>query len=197
MGGGSGLQAREQRIKAEMAQTVKNIEDLQFQRDEMQARREETAEDRALRLMLEQMGIASAEKRSAAEIAARSGELGKELDFRRDELAQRGAEGEAERENRLAVVQMQIDEAVARAETAAGADITEAQMQALIEARKAMAGDRVLESRLMNIERTYKNNPVEMDVQKQLAVEEYLDDYLAPFGLSSGSSFEVTKPAQR
>jgi hypothetical protein len=73
MGGGSGLQAREQRIKAEMAQTVKNIEDLQFQRDEMQARRDETAEDRALRLMLEQMGIASAEKRSAAESASREG----------------------------------------------------------------------------------------------------------------------------
>ena len=61
-------------------------------------------------------------------------------------------------------------------------------MQAFIEARKAMAGDRVLESRLMNIERTYKNNPVEMDVQKQLAVEEYLDDYLAPFGLSSSDN---------
>ena len=71
MGGGSGLQAREQRIKAEMAQTVKNIEDLQFQRDEMQARREETAEDRALRLRLEQMGIASDEKRSADDRAVR------------------------------------------------------------------------------------------------------------------------------
>ena len=80
MGGGSGLQAREQRIKAEMAQTVKNIEDLQFQRDEMQARREETAEDRALRLRLEQMGIASDEKRSADDRAVRRDELRQRVD---------------------------------------------------------------------------------------------------------------------
>jgi hypothetical protein len=88
MGGGSGIQARDARIRDEMTQTVKNIEDLQFQRDEMQARRDETAEDRALRLQLEQMGIASAEKRSAAEIAARASEGAAERSLRASEFQQ-------------------------------------------------------------------------------------------------------------
>ena len=71
MGGGSGLQAREQRIKAEMAQTVKNIEDLQFQRDEMQARREETAADRELRDLLARREDATRRSEGAADRGSR------------------------------------------------------------------------------------------------------------------------------
>jgi hypothetical protein len=79
MGGGSGIQARDARIRDEMTQTVKNIEDLQFQRDEMQARRDETAEDRALRLQLAGMDIDARRSEGAAERALRANEFQQEL----------------------------------------------------------------------------------------------------------------------
>jgi hypothetical protein len=81
MGGGSGLQAREQRIKAEMAQTVKNIEDLQFQRDEMQARREETAADRELRDLLARREDATRRSEGAADRALRADQFRQELEI--------------------------------------------------------------------------------------------------------------------
>jgi len=195
MGGGSGLQAREQRIKAEMAQTVKNIEDLQFQRDEMQARREETAADRELRDFLARREDATRRSEGAADRAARASEFGQDLDFRRDELEQRGAEGEAERANRLDVAQMQIDEAVTRAEAAADAEYTESQRRLLADARKAMGDDPILQGRLMRIQQTYKNNPTEMDVQMQIEIDAYLEDYMAGGGGSSGNIGGMKAPA--
>jgi len=95
-GGGMGLRDRRERIKGEMAQTVKNIEDLQFQRDEMQARQEESAEDRALRLQLEQMGIRSDEKLAQADIASRQSLAEMDAQLQR-ELA------ESERTGRMSV----------------------------------------------------------------------------------------------
>jgi hypothetical protein len=62
----------------------------------MQARREETAEDRALRLRLEQMGIASAEKRTEADIASRQSLAEMDAELQR-ELA------EIERTGRMSV----------------------------------------------------------------------------------------------
>ena len=84
MGGGSGLQAREQRIKAEMAQTVKNIEDLQFQRDEMQARREETAADRELKDLLARREDATRRSEGAADRGLRADQFQQELSLQRD-----------------------------------------------------------------------------------------------------------------
>jgi hypothetical protein len=53
MGGGTGLQAREQRIKDEMARTIQNIETLQLEREKM------TSEDEQARLSREnQLAVA-------------------------------------------------------------------------------------------------------------------------------------------
>jgi len=118
MGGGSGLQAREQRIKAEMAQTVKNIEDLQFQRDEMQARREETAADRELKDLLARREADVRQSEGAADRAARSGDLATELDFRRDDLDQRADQFGREMglRERLASQEAALDRELAEAE---------------------------------------------------------------------------------
>jgi hypothetical protein len=141
MGGGSGLQAREQRIKAERAQTVKNIEDLQFQRDEMQARRDETAEDRALRLQLEQMGIASAEKRSASEIAARSGEFQQELVLEQNKFNEdvRQFGEEIALRNREATARERADELTASIrEDAAARNLNNDEQKALLDKVKVL-----------------------------------------------------------
>ena len=155
MGGGSGLQAREQRIKDEMAQTVKNIEDLQFQRAEMAQQQSQF-----------DVGLASEEEQNRLE-----------------------------RENRLDVAQMQIDEAVTRAEAAADAEYTESQRRLLADARKAMGDDPILQGRLMRIQQTYKNNPTEMDVQMQIEIDAYLEDYMAGGGGSSGNIGGMKAPA--
>ena len=55
MGGGSGLQAREQRIKDEMAKTIQNIETLQLERDKMS--QQESQFGRGLASEEEQAGL--------------------------------------------------------------------------------------------------------------------------------------------
>jgi hypothetical protein len=155
MGGGSGLQAREQRIQDEMARTIQNIETLQLERDKMT--QQESQFGRGLESEEEQAGL--------------------------------------ERENRLAVAQMQIDEAVTRAEAAADAGYTESQRRLLADARKAMGDDPILNARLTRIQQAYKNNPTEMDVQMQIEIDAYLEDYMAGGGGSSGNIGGMKAPA--
>jgi hypothetical protein len=63
MGGGSGIQVRDARIRDEMTQTLKNIETLQLQRDELAQQQKQF-----------DVGLASEERRDAATIAQRDRE---------------------------------------------------------------------------------------------------------------------------
>lgn len=148
MGGGVGVQNRQQRIKDEMAQTLKNIETLQLERDQMAQQESQFARGQA------------AEERLA----------------------------ELERKNRLDIANIQKDEAVARAQAAAGADLNESYLRTLADARKAMEGDQILNQRIIRIQQQYKNNPTEMDVQMQIVYDEFLDDYMAGAGFTTSSA---------
>jgi hypothetical protein len=71
MGGGSGLQAREQRIQDEMARTIQNIETLQLERERMTQSAEQAAAERASREGMSAADIASREGMNAADIGSR------------------------------------------------------------------------------------------------------------------------------
>jgi hypothetical protein len=82
MGGGTGLQAREQRIKDEMARTIQNIETLQLERDKMAQSAEQATLDRELRDRLARVEADVRQSEGAAERALRADQFRQEFELR-------------------------------------------------------------------------------------------------------------------
>jgi hypothetical protein len=174
MGGGSGLRAREARLKQEEEAALRGaIED----------------ENAYLQRMFNEEQL-----RQQADIARQNREMQERVS--KAELASREGISQAELENRLSIAKMQSDEAIKRAQLTAGADLTAAQAKVYADARKIMNDDTMLQTKLLRIQQQYKNNPAEGELQMQIETDAWLDDYLAPFGLSLGGSFDLTQTAE-
>jgi hypothetical protein len=172
MGGGSGLRAREERLRQQEADTLKSIiedENTQAQRKFNEQQLAQQAEQNRLTREMQ-------ERVAAADRASQEGRAA-------DELA-----------NRKEIARMQVDEAVNRAKVAAGATVTQAQIDALKDARDALVNDPAYNSEIMNAQKQYKNDPTRLATALQSITDQYLDEYLAPIGLST-STFEMTRPA--
>lgn len=173
-GGGSGLRAREARLKQEEEAALRGaIED----------------ENAYLQRMFNEEQL-----RQQADIARQNREMQERVS--KAELASREGISQAELENRLSIAKMQSDEAIKRAQLTAGADLTAAQAKVYADARKIMNDDTMLQTKLLRIQQQYKNNPAEGELQMQIETDAWLDDYLAPFGLSLGGSFDLTQTAE-
>jgi hypothetical protein len=172
MGGGSGLRAREERLRQQEADTLKSIiedENTQAQREFNERQLAQQAEQNRLTREMQ-------ERVAAADRASQEGRTA-------DELA-----------NRKEIARMQVDEAINRAEVAAGATVTQAQIDALKDARDALVNDPAYNSEIMNAQKQYKNDPTRLATALQSITDQYLDEYLAPIGLPT-STFEMTRPA--
>lgn len=171
-GGGSGLRAREARLAGQEADVLKSIiEDEQAQ--QMMGFRErelaQQAEQNALTRSLQ-------ERIAAADRASQEGRTADEIASRRD------------------IAEMQINEAVKRAEIAAGTAVTQAQIDALKDARTVLKDDQAYLTEIMNAQKQYKNDPTRLVTVMQAITDDYLDAYLSPVGLST-TKFEMTRPA--
>jgi hypothetical protein len=200
MGGGSGLRAREERLRQQEADTLKSIiedENTQAQREfnelQLTQQSENARLDRESRNKATAVNLLAQMNMSAQEIASRLGMTEYEVNARIAEAAADRASKEQISRDELAFARERLDAettaAVARAEAEAGANLSEAQREAYATAVEAMKNDEGLRIRLMDIQRRYKDNPAEMALQTEIETDTALENHMARLGHTlSGSN---------